>query len=58
MQLSQDVKEAKKMADVTSGIEAMSNPNQDTSVSARRGATVSSPPGTVECLHISHCACL
>ena len=58
VQLSQDVKEAKKMADVTSGIEAMSNPNQDTSVSARRGATVSSPPGTGECLHISHCACL
>ena len=46
------------MADVTSGIEAMSNPNQDTSVSARRGATVSSPPGTGECLYISHCACL
>ena len=58
MQLSQDVKEAKKMADVTSGIEAMSNSNQDTSVSAQRGATVSSPPTTGKSLHISHCVYL
>ena len=46
VQFSEDVKEAKKVADVTSGIEAMSNPNQEVSVSARRGATVSSPPST------------
>ena len=46
IQLSQDVKEAKKIADVTSGIEAMSNVNQEASVSARRGVTVSSPPIT------------
>ena len=46
VQLSEEVKEAKKIADVTSGIEAMSNPNQEVSVSARRGATLSSPPST------------
>jgi len=40
------VKEAKKIADVTSGIEAMSNVNQEASVSARRGVAVSSPPIT------------
>ena len=42
------MKEAKKIADVTSGIEAMSSSNQDASVSARRGATVTSPPGTIK----------
>ena len=46
VQLSEEVKEAKKIADVTSGIEAMSNPNQEVSVSARRGATLSTPPST------------
>ena len=40
------MKEPKKIADVTSGIETLSNPNQEVSVSAQRGTTLSNPPNT------------
>ena len=52
VQLSQDAKETKKIADVTSGIEAMVNTIQDVSV-PQRGATLSSPPSTGKTLRIA-----